>query len=518
MSRLQSIRPPAVDQADPRFPDSVVTGEEVLLQRLMAIAPHLLNDSDDELPSPNIALGDLFARLFESIHSNPQRDRMWLLLVALTGSLPVEDELRSALRTLERSDPLGAELLLLEDALQAGRTAGTPAWNLDIVTDVPIVDVDFSARHGLHTGIQRVVRSTVPKWDHLHEVVPVAWTHGHGAFRHLDPVERERVLSWHDRRPATTHTNAGPRSLVVPWRTTVVLTEVPSRPACPRLAALAAWSGNRVVGIGYDCIPIVSGLLVPPAEPNKFVDYLTVVKHMTSISAISSSATVEFRGFSRMLEGQGLSGPRVEECALPVDRSYRFDPTNPEPDRLPQVLVVGSFEPRKNQHAILYAAQVLWREGLRFHLRFIGGGGWGNDFPREIRRLRRSGRDVTQLTAVTEADLEREYRSARFTVFVSLHEGYGLPVAESIAYGTPALVTDYGSVREIGSGGGALFVDPRNDDALVGQLRRLLVDDELVTSLRKEIEGRAQRSWTDYAEELWTSFQITAQKASVADA
>ena len=47
----------------------------------------------------------------------------------------------------------------------------------------------------------------------------------------------------------------------------------------------------------------------------------------------------------------------------------------------PTVLVVGSFEPRKNHLAILFAAETLWREGLRFDLVLIGGMGWGDAVP-----------------------------------------------------------------------------------------------------------------------------------------
>ena len=256
-----------------------------------------------------------------------------------------------------------------------------------------------------------------------------------------------------------------------------------------------------MVGVGYDCIPIVSGLLLPEAEPGKFVDYLSVVKHMDAVAGISSSATLEFRGFTDMLGAQGLRGPQVVECALPVAVA---EPVEVPLEDVPSVLCVGSFEPRKNQAAVLWAAEMLWREGLSFRLRFVGGGGWGTSFPRELQRLHRAGRAVEQLTAISEDELDRAYASARFTVFVSLHEGYGLPVAESFAHGVPALVTGYGSVAEIGELGGVVTVDPRDDDALVDGMRRLLTDDDLVERLRAEVAERPTTSWAEYADRLWS--------------
>ena len=172
-------------------------------------------------------------------------------------------------------------------------------------------------------------------------------------------------------------------------------------------------------------------------------------------------------------------------------------------DDVPLVMSVGSFEPRKSQLAVLHAAERLWREGHAFRLRFIGGGGWRTQFDAELNRLAAAGRDVAVTVRMTDEELWRTYRRARFSVFPSLHEGYGLPVAESLAYGTPALTTDYGSTAEIAAEGGALTVDPRDDDALVDAMRRLLTDDDLVAELEQAAGARPIRTWDDYARELW---------------
>jgi glycosyltransferase involved in cell wall biosynthesis len=164
---------------------------------------------------------------------------------------------------------------------------------------------------------------------------------------------------------------------------------------------------------------------------------------------------------------------------------------------------VGSFEPRKNQLAVLHAAERLWREGHKFRLKFIGGGGWRTEFDVEMNRLAAAGRDVSVAIRISDVELWAGYRRARFSVFASLHEGYGLPVAESLAYGTPALTTDYGSTAEIAAEGGALTVDPRDDDALLDAMRRLLTDDALIAELEKAARQRPVRTWDDYARELW---------------
>jgi len=207
-----------------------------------------------------------------------------------------------------------------------------------------------------------------------------------------------------------------------------------------------------------------------------------------------------------MMATQGLAGPEIVECRLPAPA---FDPGSAAAvgaeSGPPTVLCVGSFEPRKNQLALLYAAEVLWREGLSFRLRFVGGSAWGREFPKVVRTLRKRGRDIEVQSNIDEWQLQQAYATARFSVFTSVHEGYGLPVVESLAAGTPVITSNFGSLNEIAADGGTLLVDPRDDDQLVAAMRDLLVDEELVAKLAAEIVTRPNRSWADYAGELWTT-------------
>jgi len=84
-----------------------------------------------------------------------------------------------------------------------------------------------------------------------------------------------------------------------------------------------------------------------------------------------------------------------------------------------------------------------------------------------------------------------------------LHEGYGLPVAESLAHGVPVITSDFGSTAEIGALGGALLVNPHDDDALTSAMRTLLSDGQTQRRLRQEIRSRPERTWQNYSDELW---------------
>ena len=96
------------------------------------------------------------------------------------------------------------------------------------------------------------------------------------------------------------------------------------------------------------------------------------------------------------------------------------------------------------------------------------------------------------------------YRLARCTLFPSLHEGFGLPVAESLAAGTPAVTSNFGSMAEIADGGGAMTVDPHDDHSIADALRVLITDDAEHARLVEQARRRTVRTWDDYAGELWT--------------
>jgi glycosyltransferase involved in cell wall biosynthesis len=488
-----------------------------LAQRLRAVAEVLL----DEVPLPDRDTwrdaAALLDPIFDTVHPAPTPDRIWLLLVAVSTVWPDASEVRECVREFQLRSRYDTPVWFMRFCLALAQRSGSPDRRINIVRDGVLVDVNFSAKHDLHTGIQRVVRMTMPRWRKSHDIVPVVWTPAEAATRSLTPPEEARVFDW----SASAHRSAAERvseqdrdwTLVVPWRSVVVLAEVPMIGTCGRLAAMAESSGNDVVAIGYDCIPIVSADLVP-TEADRFVRYLSVIRHARRLAGISVSATTEFGGFASMLPTQGLPGPRVVECALPVEMvAPATDPDGTDGE--PLVLSVGSFEPRKNHLALLYAAETLWSEGHRFRLLLIGGGGDSAHVRRKVRGLKSRGRHVSLAVSVSEADLASAYRKARFTVFTSLHEGYGLPVAESLSLGTPVITTNYGSTRELGAGGGAVLVDPRDDVALVAAMRELLTDDERIHQLHAEIRHRPARTWDDYAAALWQCLVVGRPEAAL---
>lgn len=479
----------------------------LLDQRLGAAARALLDGADTDVVADPASAGLTSARILPelvAVATDPSRsDARWLLLTAVHGAFPTSAHLQEFGRELELAPPAVMESRILAQVLTEPRR-GRLDLPMDVVTDAVVVDVDFSARHDTHTGIHRVVRETVPRWHDENGALPVAWIDEYTAFRRLAPREAARVLA-HGREvdiDLAEEAAYRPR-LVVPWRSVVILPDIPAQNAGPVLVALATSSGNEVGMIGYDFIPVTSAETRPPGDATTFAAYLTVVKHARRVAGISASSAAEFAGFVRSLGAQGLPGPEVREVPLATEPP-RAEPSGPGHGERPVVLCVGSREPHKNQRAALHAAERLWRDGLDFEVRLVGGPGWSDTVLRSaITRLEAGGRPITALGRVSDDRLRHEIESADIVYFASLHEGYGLPVTEALACGTPVITSDFGSQAEIAALGGCLTVDPRDDGAITAAMRRLLTDPEERARLRTEAHDRPVRTWDTYAADLW---------------
>jgi hypothetical protein len=486
---------------------------ESALGRLVTVAPHILRDPSALDGLRERGAGALLVRLIEDVRETRRDDQVWLLCVGLSGTFPLPDQVRAARRSLLLSDGDLAFVAFLESTFTlAAGTAGLVS-DLEIVHRGVVVDVDFCATHLNHTGIQRVVRQTMARWHGARDITLVGWSPGGLAMRRLSELETSRVTAWNsytEPRAGDEVEEAPRHRLLVPFESTVVLPEVPQPHLCSVLASLAEFSGNRVGLVGYDAIPIVSADTVPAAETERFVNYLSIIKHSHRVAGISAAATEDFRGFGETLRAQGLPPVESVEVSLPIALPDTVHEPKDEGVASPLVLCVGSQEPRKNQDAVLFASEVLWREGLDFRVRFIGGGSawFTQGFDQRIKALTRRGYDVEVWRGVRDEALLASYAEARFSIFPSLHEGYGLPVAESLAMGVPVVTSGYGSTAEIAVGGGCLLIDPRDEMTIVNAMRSLIGGTHVIDELRAQIATRPSRSWDDYANELWDDLVV----------
>jgi len=150
------------------------------------------------------------------------------------------------------------------------------------------------------------------------------------------------------------------------------------------------------------------------------------------------------------------------------------------------ILSVATVEPRKNHMRLLLAYMALRRRIAHCpDLVLVGQMGW--DFERLLTLRAESGLEhqVKILSNVPEDDLACLYSGALFSAYVSVYEGFGLPVLESMSSGCPVLTSDRSSMAEV-SADAALHVNPYEVDEIADALHRLATD----PALRKDLADR----------------------------
>ncbi|NPV06602.1 MAG: glycosyltransferase family 4 protein [Anaerolineae bacterium] len=157
--------------------------------------------------------------------------------------------------------------------------------------------------------------------------------------------------------------------------------------------------------------------------------------------------------------------------------------------RLPSqyLLFVGTLHPRKNLLRLLAAhAQV----GQAPTLVLAGRPGWMSE--PILRRARSAAPRVRLLGPVAEEDLPALMSGATALMLPSLYEGFGIPVLEAMACGTPVIASATSSLPEV-VGDAGLLVDPLSPEDIASAMRRVCQEPELVQDLRQRGRARARQ-------------------------
>jgi glycosyltransferase involved in cell wall biosynthesis len=169
------------------------------------------------------------------------------------------------------------------------------------------------------------------------------------------------------------------------------------------------------------------------------------------------------------------------------------------------VLFVGAIQKRKNVARLIQAFEQLpdsWRLAL-------AGAPDGFGAAEELRAIEASPKrnSIDVLGYVSRVELDRLYRRARIFAFPSLDEGFGMPVLEAMAHGTPVVTSKSSAMPEV-AGDAALLVDPHDTDAIATALNCLANDPSLRDDLGQRGVRRAREfSWESAVNKTWQVYR-----------
>jgi glycosyltransferase involved in cell wall biosynthesis len=186
-------------------------------------------------------------------------------------------------------------------------------------------------------------------------------------------------------------------------------------------------------------------------------------------------------------------GPCSTEQVAHAKRRYSL------PDRY--LLALGTIEPRKNLLRLVQALQILRRQDPTLCLVIVGRPGWMyQDFFQHLEQLP-DPKAVLLSGFVPDSDLPAVISGAQVYVLASVYEGFGLPILEAMACGTPVVCSKTSSMPELG-GSAASYFDPTNTGDMAYQIGQVLGSQPMRDSMR--VRGIAQAalfSWERTADE-----------------
>jgi len=256
--------------------------------------------------------------------------------------------------------------------------------------------------------------------------------------------------------------------------------------------------GFRVHSLIYDLIPVEYPQVYEPGFPTQYRHYLDRVLAMSSRLLVISDATR--RSVEKYCAKEGVAMPPTSVIVL--GDGAAFAGASVRPAALSEgdfVLAVSTFEPRKNHEVLYRAVKHAQTTGIPMPRIVVAGNpGWLTD---ELQAVVRSDPSTQGsfiwLPNTTDAELAWLYEHALFTVYPSIAEGWGLPIAESMRFGRFCITSSVSSMPEV-AGDLADYLSPYDPAAWAaaiseyGRDRRSLAERE--ARIKREY---VPRSWDD---------------------
>ena len=225
----------------------------------------------------------------------------------------------------------------------------------------------------------------------------------------------------------------------------------------------------KVITCCYDLIPVLFPQYCVGDVAAKFREYFTNLTWASSgMLCISRRSEADYRGLAAEL---GMPSIPTKVMLLGNKLPEAGDDISGQVASLCErrfILFVSTIERRKNHEVLYKALRILAEDGrldAELKLVFVGMPGWGvSDLLKDFELDPLVSEHIVQLGHANDAELRALYEACEFFVYPSFYEGWGLPVAEALAFGKFVIASKRGSIPEVG-GDLVEYVDPWNATA-----------------------------------------------------
>lgn len=263
----------------------------------------------------------------------------------------------------------------------------------------------------------------------------------------------------------------------------------------------------QIVTCCYDLIPVLFPQYCVSDVAQKFQEYLLALAWGSSgVLCISKQTKQDFQDFC-----QRLGAPSKPALVIKLGDSVPSgeDPLTEEVKRIltaPFILYVSTIERRKNHEVLYRAYHLLARAGHQEELPklvFVGMQGWGvNELLQDIKLDPFITDLIVHLDHVNDTELNALYSAARFCVYPSLYEGWGLPIGEALAMGKLVISSDQGSLKEVGENL-VQYLPPWNANAWADKILHFIQNPDAILVHEQNVKQRyVAQSWSETADQI----------------
>ena len=244
--------------------------------------------------------------------------------------------------------------------------------------------------------------------------------------------------------------------------------------------------------------------LLAPQAAKRAICIMTVSKH--SMRDIVDKLHVPNKKIQVIYESGNVQCRRLADSSPVTEVKQRYSIEGQF------IFALGALDPRKNTVGVLRSFAYL-RQMTALPIKLVIAGlsqKAKSNFQSVVSEMVLD-RHVILLGFISEEELVVLYNGASVFLYLSLYEGFGMPVLEAMECGTPVITSSAGSIPEV-AGEAALFVDPKNPEEIAHAILQIITDAELRNLMIEKGFKRAKRfSWTNTAQQVLEIYRMSVK-------